>query len=199
MCISITTPCPHGRTNGDDSPSPPLLLRAIALLVGVFCPVVSVPIVGNLNYIGTSKAAGVLVLACGAMALVFAITDEMEWAWSAGLPALGAVGFSCYQYYAKIADMRASMDKELAGNPFAGLAKNLTEVIQPQWGLAVMFIGGVLVTASTFLPAGEERSSMREIRVCPSCAEYIRRAALKCRYCGTDLPPLPSPRFLDRY
>ena len=37
-----------------------------------------------------------------------------------------------------------------------------------------------------------ERRSLQQgdMRKCPTCAELVRVGASKCRYCGSDLPPL---------
>lgn len=43
--------------------------------------------------------------------------------------------------------------------------------------------GGIEAAA---LEAGDRRR-------CPSCAELVRREAVKCRFCGADLEPLPAP------
>lgn len=31
-----------------------------------------------------------------------------------------------------------------------------------------------------------------EMRKCPSCAELVRVEAMKCRFCGSELPPLKT-------
>jgi uncharacterized membrane protein YeaQ/YmgE (transglycosylase-associated protein family) len=33
--------------------------------------------------------------------------------------------------------------------------------------------------------------SSSDFRQCPFCAEIVQRAAVKCRHCGSELPPLP--------
>jgi len=37
-------------------------------------------------------------------------------------------------------------------------------------------------------------SSKKGLRKCPQCAEWVKREALKCRFCGFDLTaPSPQP------
>lgn len=61
-----------------------------------------------------------------------------------------------------------------------------------------------LVTAPDHREAERRSLVSGEMRRCPHCAELIRRAALKCRYCGSSVSPLEPedsegpPQFGDR-
>lgn len=58
-------------------------------------------------------------------------------------------------------------------------------------------IGLVVVLVSKSGDALEQEAARKgrsyEYRVCPKCAETIRREALVCKHCGADLADLPPP------
>lgn len=70
------------------------------------------------------------------------------------------------------------------------------------WALAALVFTPLLAIVVLALPSlkGEkEREAAssgrsKESRICPSCAEVVRREARTCKHCGKDLPPAPPVR-----
>lgn len=74
------------------------------------------------------------------------------------------------------------------------------------WGfLALLFgpfaLAGVLLTSPDYTALERKEARTGEMRRCPHCDELIRKAAIKCRYCGLEIgppeiykpnPPLPE-------
>ena len=123
------------------------LIGSIILIFGVFAPLISIPIMGSLNYIQNGEGDGVIILLLAAVSLILVALKKYKGLWFTGFGSLALLAFTFINLQIRIYETQ----QELVDNPFAGLA-----TIQLQWGWAVLAIGAVLVIASAAI---EEESS----------------------------------------
>lgn len=124
------------------------LMGSIVLFIGVFTPIVSVPIMGNMNYFQNGKGDGTIVLVLAVISLVLVLAKKYKWLWFTGVGSLGVMFFTFINFQLKISQAKADMESELAGNPFRGLADMVMQSVQLQWGWALLIVGAALVIAS---------------------------------------------------
>ena len=128
-----------------DGPSALGFLGSAILFLGVFAPVVSAPIMGNMNYFQNVLADGVIVMIAGALA-GFATARRKFWhLWIYGGVALACALFTFGRFQYGIRSLTKSMAEDLKDNPFAGLADMAIKSVQIQWGLPLLMIGAVIV------------------------------------------------------
>jgi hypothetical protein len=156
---------------------------AALMMVGVFMPIVSAPMVGTVTYFKNGEGDGTIVLALGAISLLLILANRLRLLAVTGLLSLGILGYTFYQLQTRLAEMRATMERDLAGNPFAGLARGLAEGFQLQWGWAVLVAGSILVLVAALMPAAAQRVK------CPHCAELVSAEARVCKHCKATLVP----------
>ena len=120
------------------------LIGAGILFVGAFMPIVSMPIVGSINYFQNGKGDGVIIVLLAITTAVLAMTDRVRRVvWTGGLAA-AILAVTFFRFQSKMSEARAEMQSELAGNPFRGLAKAAMGSVQLQWGWAALLIGAGL-------------------------------------------------------
>ena len=104
------------------------------LFVGVFAPIVRVPIIGNINYFMNGEGDGVVVMVLALISLGLVLARRYEWLWVTGLGCGGLLLFTFMNFRQAL----TGMDSELDGNPFAAA---LGVAVQVQWGWAVLGLG----------------------------------------------------------
>jgi hypothetical protein len=124
------------------------LAGAALLFIGVFCPMISIPIAGTMNYFQHGSGGGIFILVFVAATVVISLMKKFTLLWIPGIGSAGLIGYTFFSLQIRLSDAKQSLQDDLADNPFAGLAIMAVESVQIQWGFAVLAIGAILVLAA---------------------------------------------------
>lgn len=124
------------------------LIGSIVLFVGVFAPIVSVPLIGNMNYVQNGRGGGVFIMILAAISLILVLKKRYGGLWLTGIVSLVLMAFTFIRFQIKMSDAQKQMAADLAGNPFRGIADAAMQSVQLQWGWAVLVVGAGLLIAS---------------------------------------------------
>jgi hypothetical protein len=124
-------------------------LAGVSLLfVGAFLPIVSLPFVGSVNYFNNGKGDGIILVGLAAISALLVFLRRHRALLATGGLSVAMLGYSFYTLSQGLAAAQASMEADLAGNPFAGLAEAAMQSVQIQWGWAVLALGALLLLAA---------------------------------------------------
>lgn len=119
-------------------------LSGAALLgIGAFCPLISIPIIGSVNYFMNGHGDGTIILVLAAAIGIAAFVGRYQFAAIGGVISLAMILYTFLRIRSSMSDMAT----EMGDNPFAALAQ---ASIQMQWGWAILVLGAGLSIASYF-------------------------------------------------
>ena len=133
------------------------LAGAIILFIGVFMPIISMPIIGNMNYFQNGRGDGSIVLMLAVASALLTLTKHYKGLWYTGLGSAGVISFTFIAFEIRMGELKAQMETQLAGNPFRGLADMAIQSIQLQWGWALLVIGSAMVIAGAALKESQAK------------------------------------------
>jgi hypothetical protein len=129
------------------------------LFVGVFLPIVKLPVVGDLNYFANGRGDGVIVLVLAIVSLGLVLFKWYRELWITSLGAAAVLAFTFFTLQSKLNEMATQLETDLKDNPFRGLAGLAMQSIQLQWGWAVLVIGvGLLIAAAAIRDTSDDWS-----------------------------------------
>ncbi len=135
------------------------LAGSLILFLGVFAPIVSLPIVGSMNYFQNGEGDGIILIAIAILSLGAVITKTYKGLWLTGLGALGLLAYTFIEFRSRMSEVESQMETQLAGNPFRGLADMAVQSVQLQWGWALLVVGAVLLLVAAGVGSGSTRAT----------------------------------------
>tara|TARA_R110002096_G_scaffold163409_1_gene330980 strand:- start:22 stop:468 length:447 start_codon:yes stop_codon:yes gene_type:complete len=127
------------------------VLGSLLLIVGVFSPVVQMPIIGSIDYFRGGEIDGIIVLTLGAISLGLAFAKKYRWLFLTSIPALAVLLITLIHFQTKISEMKAKYIEDVGDNPFAGIGRMALETVKLDWGWGLLFLGVILVGISAYL------------------------------------------------
>ena len=124
---------------------------AAVMALGAFLPIVSLPIVGSLNYFNNGEGDGIFIVILAVVAAVLTFLGQYKFLWIPGALSLAFLTFALVRFMQVVNEAKADLTSSLIGNPFAGLAEGLMGAVQLQWGWLVLFMGAMAITAAPFV------------------------------------------------
>jgi len=122
-------------------------LGAALVVVGLFLPIVTIPIIGNVTLManGTNLAALALLALAGISAVLVAKDRFGDLIWP-GIASAASLVYLFGRLQFNLSHMRSEMADGLKDNPFSGMAQAAIGAVQIQWGWLVLAAGaGILI------------------------------------------------------
>lgn len=126
-------------------------LGALLLLIGVFLPVLSVPIVGSISLLNNGKSDGLIVCALAILSFILIFFNQLRLLWLTGGLSFVLISYDLYMFTNKISQTKAEVAEKLQGNPFGGFADAMMSSIQLQFGWVILYLGCIILLLTPIL------------------------------------------------
>ncbi|NLX26981.1 MAG: hypothetical protein GXY61_13660 [Lentisphaerae bacterium] len=125
---------------------------AIILLIGVFTPVISAPIIGSMTYMQKSNATGICILILAIASLILSLKGVNKILLGTGVLSLSIILYTLIDY--QIALKKSISQAESQADDWAMFHELTTDIMKSvhlQWGWTILIVGSGLIILSAVL------------------------------------------------
>jgi len=120
------------------------LLGSGLLILGTFVPLISVPLLGTMNYFANGKGDGIFIIGYSALALLFTVLKRYKLLWIPAILSIAQLTYALITFTQKMSEA-------------SGLIS-----ISMEWGWLVLFAGAVLLVLAAAGKAPKTTNSSSE-------------------------------------
>jgi hypothetical protein len=138
-----------------------MALSSNALLVlGIFCPIVSIPFMGAQNYFQNGKGDGMILLVLASISFLLISKGWFRLVYLTGSLSLLVPVYTLLTLIVRLHSISNSMKEGLKDNPFSGFAEVALQSIQIQWGWILLIGGSVCLLVAAWRAVREQQSAV---------------------------------------
>jgi HEAT repeat protein len=134
------------------------------LLLGVFTPIFSLPVVGNVNYFDNGKGDGILILGLATISALLTLARWYRGLWATGLASIALLAFTFTTFQLRIRRLQEDVDFRWPDSAVRGLDALAADALRMEWGWAVLGLGAILLMA-TAITAAVQRNPQRAVAI----------------------------------
>lgn len=132
------------------------IIGAILLLIGVFAPMIKIPILGTMSFFDNNKLAGILIVILVLISLFLVFTKKLKLLWFSSIALLAVMGYTAWEAQKPLSSIKSKTSKILGERLTDKITDKITDkaidYVHIQWGLICLVLGLILIIISTVLP-----------------------------------------------
>jgi hypothetical protein len=115
------------------------------LFIGVFLPIMEIPIVGSVDYFRDGEGDGVIVLLFSLISLGIIFLNKYKFLLYTGIASLITILVTFADITVKMNEIKDEYAADMEGNPFGFVGDAMLESISYSWGWLVLIAGAALL------------------------------------------------------
>jgi len=127
------------------------LMGTVLLIIGVFVPIIHLPLIGDLNYFSNGEGDGIYILGLTFISLLFIFFKLYRALWFTIFCNLCIMSITLNSFFTKLAELKAEMNLEMADNPFRDITETYLQAVNLQWGWGVLAGGTLLLIVCSLM------------------------------------------------
>jgi len=137
------------------------IIGSLLLILGVFIPLVKIPLVGGISFYDNSRLEAIIVIIIAVISVFLVVAKRYILLWVSGFALLAVVSVRGIQVIKKLYSARSTAEKILGEKLTAKITKKLTHVaiehVDISWGLVFLIVGAVLIILCAILATRQRR------------------------------------------